>query len=225
MVWRRLALAACLAAPVGLAAQDRPGPVTDSLPIQGPLRSPVLTVDLERLFAESAYGRRAAAILQADSEALAAENAEIIARLQAEEQDLTARRPTMEARAFRAEADAFDARVQAIRADRDARERDLQTRLSTARDEFIVAATPILGEIMLGAGAAVMLDRRNVLLGVGLVDVTDQAIERIDDELGDGADADPVPLPDEVQPPPDPSPEPEQDPESSDPIDLAPAGN
>ena len=35
---------------------------------------------------------------------------------------------------------------------------------------------------------AVLLDRRNVFLGIGLVDITDQAIGRIDAEVGDGSE-------------------------------------
>ena len=218
-----LALALALLAPLPGLAQDRaqPGAITDSLPVQGPVRSPVLTVDIERLFAESAYGSRAAAELRAASERLAAENAEIVAELQRIERDLTERRPDMDPAAFRAEAEAFDARVQSIRAERDARERELQSSLTAAREEFLGAVTPVLGELMLASGAAVLLDRRNVFLGVGLVDITDEAIARIDAALGDGEGADPIPLPDDVQTAPDPAPEPEPEP-LADPIDISP---
>lgn len=186
-LWRALAVVTLLAAPASLRAQEPPS-VTDSLPLQGPVRSPVLTVDLERLFAESAFGERVSADLLRETEALAAENREIEARLTAEERDLTDRRPFMEPEAFRAEAEAFDERVQAIRREQDAKERALQTRLAEGRDAFFDAATPVLGRMMLESGAAVLLDRRNVFLGIGLVDVTDEAITRIDSELGDGAE-------------------------------------
>ena len=221
---RLLALAVALLAALPGVAQDRtqPGAITDSLPIQGPVRSPVLTVDIERLFAESAYGQRAAEEIRARSETLARENAEIVAELQRIERDLTERRPDMDPAAFRDEADAFDARVQSIRAERDARERELQSSLAAAREEFLGAATPILGELMLAAGAAVLLDRRNVFLGVGLVDVTDEAIARIDATLGDGQGADPIPLPDDVQTAPEPAPEPDPVPEDPEPLDISP---
>ena len=223
---RLLALVLALLAGAPGLAQDRAqsGAITDSLPMQGPVRSPVLTVDIERLFAESAYGRRAAGELRAASEALAAENAGIVAELQQIERDLTERRPDMDPAAFRAEADAFDARVQSIRAERDARERELQSSLATAREEFLGAATPILGELMLAAGAAVLLDRRNVFLGVGLVDVTDEAIARIDATLGDGEGAQPIPLPEDVQTAPEPAPEPEPE-EPADPLDISPGSD
>lgn len=175
-----------LLAPAARAQQ--PPSVTDSLPLQGPVRSPVLTVDLERLFAESAFGERVSADLLQETEALAAENREIEARLTAEEQELTDRRPEMTPEAFRAEAEAFDERVQAIRREQDAKERALQTRLTEGRDGFLATATPVLGRMMLESGAAVLLDRRSVFLGIGLVDITDAALVRIDAEVGDGAD-------------------------------------
>ena len=185
----RVLLGLCLlGAPAAVAQEPQAGNVTDSLPLQGPVRSPVLTVDLERLFAESAFGQRVAADLREETEALAAENREIEARLTSEEQDLTRRRPDMEPEAFRAEAEAFDARVQTIRQEQDAKERALQTRLGDGRDAFFAAATPVLGRMMLESGAAVLLDRRNVFLGIGLVDITDGAIARIDAEVGDAAE-------------------------------------
>ncbi|GGL77713.1 OmpH family outer membrane protein [Wenxinia marina] len=191
-----LALAALLAGAPGLPAraQDQTTmSVTDSLPLQGPVRSPVLTIDLERLYAGSDFGERVAADIRAATEALAAENRQIEAELTAEEQSLTDRRPTMEPEAFRAEAEAFAERVQTIRREQDAKERALQDRLVAGRDAFFAAATPVLGRMMLDAGAAVILDRRNVFLGVGLVDITDSAIQRIDAEVGDGASEAPAP--------------------------------
>lgn len=156
---------------------------------QGPgqVRSPVLTIDTERLFAESLFGQRVLAELSAATDALAAENRRIEAELTEEEQSLTQRRPTMDVASFREEADAFDARVQRIRIEQDTKERDLQRRLGEGQEAFLTTATPILGQLMLERGAAVILDRRTVLLAVGFVDVTDAAIAAINAEIGDGA--------------------------------------
>lgn len=153
----------------------------------GQVQSAVLTIDTERLFNDSAFGRRIAEELRAATDALGAENRGIEAQLTAEEQDLTERRPGMEPEAFRAEADAFDARVQTIRSEQDAKERALQDRVTEGRDTFLAAAAPVLGEIMQGAGASVILDRRSVFLALGAVDVTDAAIAAIDAAIGDGS--------------------------------------
>ena len=201
MRWLAAVLAILVAFPT--LAQDQ----TD-LPL-GQLRSPVLIIDTERVFAESLFGLRIAAQVQADSEALVTENRRIEAALTEEERSLTVRRPTRTVEAFRTEADAFDERVQGIRRAQDAKQRALQDGIVTGRDQFLQAATPILGQIMQESAAAVILDRRSVFLGIGTIDITDQAIDRIDAAIGDGSA-----LP-EPEPIPEPAPEP-------DPVPVAP---
>lgn len=166
----------------------QPAPAQEGLSM-GQVQSPILTLDADRLVAETLYGRRLAADLAARAEALAAENRGIEAELTAEVEDLTARRPTMEPEAFRAEADAFDAKVQRIRAEQDAKERALQEAVAANRERFLNDATPVLARLMVEAGAAVILERRDVFLSAGLVDVTDEAVAAIDAALGEGPPA------------------------------------
>jgi prephenate dehydrogenase len=45
----------------------------------------------------------------------------------------------------------------------------------------------VLGRLMIESGAAVILERRDVLLIASPVDITDEAIAAIDAELGDGS--------------------------------------
>ena len=153
------------------------------------VRSPILTIDPERLFARSEYGQRVAAELREATEALATENRRIEAALTEEEQSLTERRPEMEVEAFRAEAEAFDEKVQQIRREQDAKERELQLVVQRGQEEFREVARPILGEMMIERGAAVILDQRSVFLGIGVIDITDEAVERIDAEIGAGTSA------------------------------------
>ena len=167
----------------------------------GQVRSPILTIDVDRLVAETRYGERLGEDLQAQEEALAAENRRIEAELTAEEQSLTERRPTMEVEAFRAEAEAFDAKVQRIRAEQDAKEQALSDSVSQGRTEFLNAATPVLAQLMIDRGAAVILQRRDVFLSASLVDITDEAIAAIDAQLGDGTAQDPQAAPDGEDPP------------------------
>ncbi|NDV00610.1 OmpH family outer membrane protein [Pseudoroseicyclus sp. CLL3-39] len=152
----------------------------------GQVVSPLLTIDPDVLFSGTLYGQRIQEELRDQTEALAAENREMEAQLTEEEQSLTRRRPTMQADAFRAEARAFDARVQQIRNEQDAKERALQQIVAQGRDAFVRDASPVLGRMMLERGAAVILDRRNVFLAVGALDITQEAIARVDEALGAG---------------------------------------
>ena len=178
-----VAVALALVAGPVVAQQSQPG---GELSL-GQVRSPVLTIDPERLYAESLFGQRVAAEIRADAEALDRENQRIEQALTEEERGLTLRRPTMPVEEFRAAAEDFDSRVQAIREAQDAKERSLQQAVNEGQAAFLEAATPILAEIMIDAGAAVILDRRSVFLGVGAVDITDRAIEAVNARIGDGA--------------------------------------
>ncbi|SLN15447.1 OmpH family outer membrane protein [Roseisalinus antarcticus] len=182
LVQAAVLLAAALLHPGGVAAQDVQFPVQDPEVV----RSPVLTIDPDLLFSESMFGQRIAADIQSETEALAAENRRIADQLEAEEKALTEARASMEPEEFRAKAAEFDTRVQDIRRAQDAKERDIGTRVQEAQEAFLNVVRPILGRLMIERGAAVILDRRTVVLGVGAVDITETAITRIDAEMGDG---------------------------------------
>jgi Skp family chaperone for outer membrane proteins len=150
------------------------------------IRSPVLSLDQDRMFALSDFGQRFEAELQADGSLLEAENRRIEAELEAEEKDLTARRPSISADAFRALADAFDDKVQRIRTEQTAKARALGERTEQAQRQFIEAARPVLEKMMVDAGAVVIIDPRSVVMSRAAIDVTDEAIRRINANIGDG---------------------------------------
>lgn len=150
------------------------------------VRSPILIIDSDRLYRDSAFGQRVSQDIEAQSAILADENRALEEQLEQEESDLTTQRDTMPATEFRALADAFDARVQAIRRDREAKGRDIAAQLENNRDRFLAAAVPILETIMREAGAAVVLEQRSVFISANAIDITETAIERIDAVLGDG---------------------------------------
>ena len=147
----------------------------------------VLTIDVDRLFAQSQFGERLVREYTQEREDLATENRRIADALREEELDLAARRPSMNPDVFRAEADAFDEKAQAIRRAQDAKERALETLLTDGRDQFVEVTRPFLGDLMVERGAVAILDRRSVLLSLGRVDVTDEAIARINAAIGDGS--------------------------------------
>lgn len=153
------------------------------------VRSPVLLIDIETVFSGTLYGQRILSEIQSESEILKAENQRIADALTAEEQDIAARRPSMSAADFRAEADAFDEKVVGIRRAQDAKEQELQDRLTNARSTFDTAIRSVLGKMMQDREAAVLMARRDVILYFGAIDITDAAIAQIDATLGDGTQA------------------------------------
>ncbi len=171
----RVALVACvLTLPWAAQAQDRPS-------------SPILTIDQEALFERSAFGRRLQAELSAAAAALAAENRSYEAELAEEERQLTEKRATMEPAAFRELAAAFDAKVVEVRREQDQKGRDIARRPDEARQRFFRAVIPVLTEIVRERGAVAILDARAILISAETIDVTDEAVRRIDATLGDGS--------------------------------------
>ena len=193
------ALAVALALVAGpVAAQELPR----GAPVQsGPPAAAVVVINREAVLTGTALGRSMLSEIDAASAALAAENRAIEAELTAEEEDLTRRRPTLPPDEFRALADAFDARVQAIRETQDAKTRDLFSRRERLGEMFWEQVLPLLGEVAASRGALVVMDRGDVFLSSDSVDITAATIARIDaarpvSAADSGGDAAPTPRPD-----------------------------
>lgn len=152
------------------------------------VQSPILTVDTDRLYSQSAFGLRVAREIDERGATLAAENRKIEAELTAEEQELTDKRATLTPEDFRPLADAFDEKVQNTRRVQEAKGRELSQLLEKEQIAFLNAAAPVLETLMRDAGAALILERRSVFLSANAIDITDDAIARIDAVLGDGAE-------------------------------------
>ncbi|WP_323764675.1 OmpH family outer membrane protein [Marinovum sp.] len=169
LVWllTRGALALLLALPAMLAAQEAP-------------RSPVLVVDFDEVFRLSERGQEILQELDSRSRELADEIARIDIEMAAEEKELTERRAGLSAIEFRKLADAFDAKVQAMRAAQDARAEALSRDQASARFEFRQTAFPILGQLMLDAGAVLVVEKRNVLVFNDAIDVSEITARRLD---------------------------------------------
>lgn len=186
--WFRVAIAAAILVVVtsaSVSAQDA--------------RSQILTIDQDRLFVDSAFGRASLDRERAAANVLEAENARIEAELVAEEQDLTNRRPGLETDAFTALADAFDQKVERIRTAQDEKVRDLGRAREADRLTFRRVVVPVLDRLMQDKGAVVIIDAASVIRSAAAIDVTDEAIVRIDAALGPGeivAPSAPSPAPD-----------------------------
>lgn len=170
-----LSAAALLCAPLPATAQEADA-----------VRSPVMILNQERLISQSLYGRRIEEEVEATTRALGAENRRIEAQLSAEELALTEQRDTMAPADFRVLADEFDIRVEGIRAAQQAKAREIQTQAEAAQSRFFEEAFPILLEIVRARGGQVLMDSRTVLISASGIDITEEAIARIDAELGNG---------------------------------------
>lgn len=185
-----LVLGALMASPV-LAQQAGGAPAT----AQGRAIVPVLTLDWEQLFEETLWGKRIRSDLSEASRALNAENNRIADDLIAEEKALTDRRPTMDPKVFRTEADAFDERATAIRNAQKAKAQALSQNFETARQEFFSAVAPLLDDMLASRGAVVVLDRRVIIRGLAEADVTAELVKLVDARLNAGPADDGIPSP------------------------------
>lgn len=195
-----LALWAAVSSP-GLAQQA--GGLPSGVP-----QSAVVVLDRDALFAQSLFGQRVARDIESASQELAAENRRIETALETEEQELTARRETLDTDAFRTLAAEFDTRVVGIRRAQEAKARAIQQQSERAQALFFERSNPVLIQLARETGALVILDRRIVIASADQVDITDLARERIDAELGEGdaignAPPEPRPEPDDSAPTPD----------------------
>lgn len=190
------ALLACMVMPTAgtaLAQQAQPQPPLEPQQSQPPgaeivvPRAPILTLDRERLLAETRFGQAVEAQFDRDSQALIAENLRLEQALEAEERALTDQRATLPAEEFRALAEEFDTKTEAIRAAQDAKSRAITSRRDAERQRFLQAAIPVLADLMRESGAVAIFDKEMVILSLRGVDITDEAIARIDAVLGDGA--------------------------------------
>ena len=147
----------------------------------------VLVIDADRLFADSAFGKRIAAEVDAAARALAAENTALSEELDAEEKALTVERDSLSIEEFSAKADTFDQKVKRIRAEQLAKERDLAELGQQGETRFRELARPVLRAIMDRYNASVLMDLRAILIALDTADVTDEAIAEINARIGDGS--------------------------------------
>lgn len=177
----------------GAAGQEAvPAPLVPNVwPVPHPPAAvtPILTVDQERLFSDSAFGKAGQQALENESRALAAENRRIETELVGEERALTDLRNTLPVDDFRKRAQAFDEKVVRIRQEQDAKSRELGRRTEEDRKRLLQTAVPILAQLVAERGAVAVLDVRAVLIASSQIDITDDAITRLDKVLGEDNDA------------------------------------
>jgi Skp family chaperone for outer membrane proteins len=163
-----MALAGASAAPAQVTAAPDQGALS-----QGTVQMPFVTLDEARLFSGSRYGQ---ALL-----------AELEAELARREKDLTERRPSLSAEDFRALANAFNTEVEDHRNAQKSKERAIYQRHDEARLRFRDVANQVLAQVMQERGALAIIAEEAIVLGFREIDITDAAIARVDDLVGDGS--------------------------------------
>lgn len=152
--------------------------------------SPIVILNQDVLYGQSLFGQRVQRLLVEKSDAVSVENRTIEAELLAEELALTEQRPDLEPVDFRAKADAFDLKVEEIRNRQGKKAAEIDTWALGERQRFFQTALPVLVTLTAELGAAVVLDSRTVVLATDNIDITQMAITRINETLGDGSAAD-----------------------------------
>jgi Skp family chaperone for outer membrane proteins len=169
--------------------------------IDGGAAGGVLTIDQPAFFEESAFGRASLQRLEERSRRLQAENRQIEEALEAEERSLTERRQQVSAEDFRALADAFDDKVEGIRNAQDAKGREIARTREADQQAFFGLAVPVLVELLREKGAVVLVDQSAIVLSLDSVDITAEAIARVNLRQIDPAEATAAPTPSDAPTP------------------------
>ncbi len=187
MIW---AASLWLVAP--LSAQEALGFSLGQLATQGAAVS-IRTIDDERLFRQSLFGRRVADEIGRASRALEAENDRLLEELTAQEAELTEQRAEMSVEEFRAAATAFDAFAEEARRSQAEKRQRLTQFEEAERRRFFASSEAVLQRVLEQVGGDILIDARAVIIARPGLDMTDAAIAGMDDEIGDGG-APPFPL-------------------------------
>lgn len=179
-----LMLAFCIAAPVFAQEQSTTNEEPQTIVV---LQSAILTIETERLFTGSLFGQRIQQEFADAYTALNVENREKEAELSAEEIELTELRPTLSREEFTKLADAFDEKAQRIRSEQITKENDIRARPDQARQEFLRIVRDVIVEIMRERRALAVFEVESLFIAASTLNITDEAIARIDQLIGDGA--------------------------------------
>ena len=144
---------------------------------------PILIVDMERIKSDTAAGRDMLAKRIDIRQRIQAGIAERTEALRLEEQNLASERDTLSPEKFRERVEAFEEQVFANRAFSERESRRLQLVLSRASALLRERATTVLAGIMRERGAEVLLDASQIVLSVDRLDITDEAILRLDEAM------------------------------------------
>ena len=159
-------------------------------PLSAAEKSELFTVDLTRLLRSSDFGRNIIAANNIARQKLQIENEELEEKLLLEEKKLSELRKTLSIEEFRPKALEFDKRVTVIRKEQGEKEEFLNKKVRKEESDFFRKVYPVLYEILIERGGLILVDQRNVILWDNSVDITDDAIQAINQALGSGVKID-----------------------------------
>jgi len=146
----------------------------------------VATINQDRLFSGSLFGKNFNEKFQNDANTLAEENRRIEKELADEEADLTQKRKELSNTEFRALAAIFNEKVEIIRRDQAQKLNVLNASRIQAQRTFFVQAQPVIVKLMQERGIQFILNDQAIFMSGTSGDITDNAIEHIDRVLGTG---------------------------------------
>lgn len=143
----------------------------------------ILVVSLEKIRNQSKASKSLAAQSAAIREQLNRDFREQQRALAAEEKALVALRSTLEPDAFEARAARFEQQVRALKKMRRDQSLALRQALRQANEKVDRVLQPILAALMAERKAVIMIDNRDVVISATSLDVTQNAINRLDAAL------------------------------------------
>ena len=153
-------------------------------PLLATEQSKLFTVDMTKLLRSSEFGKNIIAANNIARTKLQRENEELEKKLLLEEKELSELRKTLSIEEFRPIALEFDKRVTIIRAEQGNKEELLNKKARQKESDFFKRIYPLLYEILLERGGLILFDQRNIILWDNSVDITDDAIQAINQAMG-----------------------------------------
>ena len=144
----------------------------------------IATLDQERLFRDSLFGKRVLKEVNEKRDALIANELLLQSQLEAEEESLTKARKTIGIDEFKLLAADFDDKVQRIRSETSKSRVKLNEYSESEREKFFKLIVPILIDLSNEFGISTLLDQRMSILSLN--DITDSTIARVDSIIGNG---------------------------------------
>lgn len=182
------AFAVAISMAVPLSAQDltvsSPAPQSDSAQTS----LPIIAFDRERIQTTSQMGQDLAAQIDALQQALVEENAHIAEDLEAEEREITALKGTLSAEDFALRAAAFDAKATRLRMENAEKVSDVEEQSLQNSRIFEQTLRAVLTDIAREVGALAVFEIQQIYLRSETIDVSTEAIRRLDAQLQSGAD-------------------------------------
>ena len=153
-------------------------------PLSAAEKSELFTVDMTKLLRSSEFGKNIIAANNIARKKLQSENEELEKKLLLEEKELSELRKTLSVEEFRPKALEFDKRVSIIREEQGKKEEILNKKVRKEETDFFKRIYPLLYEILIERGGLMLVDQRNIILWDNSVDITDDAIQAINQALG-----------------------------------------